>query len=298
LGSGVALVAAARRMQIPAAVVAARQATMAGQLIQAYDSAGKEDWFIDSSIAEKVITKKTLLIIVDTHSADMLEAPALYDKTERVVVIDHHRRKVNYIDDALLTYHEPNSSSASELIAELLPYLSTEPCGRMEAEALLSGITLDTRNFVLRTGVRTFEAAAYLRSRGADTVTVKKLFTESLQIHQVKNALVGNAQLYRNTAISISEEDLAEQRVAVAQAADDLLSVQGVKASFVVSQMGDGVYISARSYGECNVQLIMESLGGGGHMTMAATQLSTHTVGEAVAELKAAIDRYMNQQNV
>ena len=295
IGSGVALVALARSLKIPASVIVDRSTTMADQLIRTYEDAGHGDWFMTPAAAEKAITKRTLLIVVDTHSAPMLEAPSVYEMAERVVVIDHHRRKVDYIDNALLTYHEPNASSASELIAELLPYLSTESCGRLEAEALLSGITLDTRNFVLRTGVRTFEAAAYLRSLGADTVTVKKFFNENLNIHQLKNELVGRANLYRDTAIAVSHEDLVDRRVAVAQAADDLLSVKGVKASFVIATIGNSVYISARSFGEMNVQLIMESLGGGGHHTMAATQLTTD-VTQAEEALRAAIDRYYEEQ--
>lgn len=298
LGGGVALVAMARRMQIPAAVVVDRNATMAGQLIEMYEKAGKGDWFVSPASAEKAMSKHTLLIVVDTHSAEMLESTSLYDAAQRIVVIDHHRRKAQYIDDALLTYHESSSSSASELITELLPYLSGESCSRMEAESLLAGIVLDTRNFVLRTGVRTFEAAAYLRSLGADTVTVKRMFNESLQMYQLKNELVSNAQIYRDTAISIADEDLSAHRVAAAQAADDLLSVQGVKASFVISRMNGKVSISARSYHECNVQLIMESLGGGGHQTMAATQLSDMTVDEAADTLKTVIDRYWNEQNI
>ena len=298
LGSGVALIAAARRMQIPAAMIVDGGSTMAGQLIQAYEKAGKGEWFISPAAAEKMVTKNTLVIIVDTHSAEMLESLAVYTMADRIVLIDHHRRKVNYIDNALLTYHEPNSSSASELIAELLPYLSADSIGRMEAEALLAGIMLDTRNFVLRTGVRTFEAAAYLRGLGADTVTVKKMFTESLKIHQLRNELISGAQLYRNTAIAVADSDLSDYRVAVAQAADELLSVQGVKASFVVSKIQEQVHISARSYGEYNVQLIMESLGGGGHHTMAATQLHSLSADEAVTALKTAIERYENEMNI
>lgn len=294
LGSGVGLVSAVRQMQIPAAVVVNRSTTLAGKLLETYDNAGKEDWFIEPDIAERVITKNTLLVIVDTHSADMLESPALYKKAERVTLIDHHRRKETYLKDTVLTYQESKSSSASEMVAELLPYLSTESCGRMEAEALLAGIMLDTRNFVINTGVRTFEAAAYLRSLGAETVAVKGLFTENLKVYHAKNKIVGNAQLYRNTAISVAEEDMRDLRVAVAQAADELLSVSGVQASFVVSAVGEDVYISARSYGAYNVQVIMESLGGGGHLTMAATQLKSITAQDAVKELKAAIDRYAN----
>lgn len=297
LGSGIALVAAARQMKIPASVVVDRESSMAGSLLQAFESTGKGDYFISPAAAEKVLTKSSLLIIVDTHSVDMLESASIYNASERIVLIDHHRRKAQYIDNALLTYHEPNASSASELVAELLPYLTSEPIERTVANALLAGIALDTRNFVIRTGVHTFEAAAYLRSLGADTVAVKKMFTENLNIHRLKNELIAGAQLYNETAIAVSTDDLINDRVAVSQAADDLLTIRGVKASFVISQMGETIHISARSYGECNVQLIMESLGGGGHHTMAAAQLVSITIEEAVIELKAAIDRYKNSHS-
>lgn len=289
IGSGVALVAAVRSMQKQAILVIDRNSSMAGQLLESYDAAGKSDWFVAPAVAEKNISKKSLLIIVDTHSADMLELPSLVSLIDRVVVIDHHRRKQPPIDNLLLNYHDPSASSASELVAEMLPYLMTDACGRMEAEALLAGIMLDTRNFVIRTGVTTFEAAAYLRSAGADMVTVKKLFNENLKIHKVKNDLVSSAEVYGSTAIAVAREDLSDYRVAIAQAADDLLSVEGVKASFVVSAVQDRVHISARSYGECNVQLIMEALGGGGHREMAATQMASCTIDEAVAALKQVI---------
>ena len=292
LGSGAALAMAARRMNIPAQVVVQRKATMAGRLVDRYEQLGVTDLFIEPDTAKALVTKKTLLVIVDTHSSAILDAPELYDLAERVTVIDHHRRMVDYIKDTVLTYHEPSSSSACELVAELLPYLSDEKIGRNEAEALLAGIVLDTRNFVLRTGVRTFEAAAYLRSLGADTVTVKKLFSESLGLYRYKSDLVSQAQVYRETAIAVTDVDYTDHRTAAAQAADDLLSVQGVHASFVVTPMGNQINISARSFGDCNVQLIMESLGGGGHLTMAATQLSGRSLTEAETLLKEAIDRY------
>jgi c-di-AMP phosphodiesterase-like protein len=294
LGSAVALTVAARNLGAEAYVCARRRATMAGQLMDRYVQAGQGDLFLEPDKAQEMMTQQSLLIIVDTHSAAMLDAPELYEMAERVVVIDHHRRMVNYIQDAVLTYHESASSSACELVTELLPYLYKEKLGRMEAESLLAGIMLDTRNFVLRTGVRTFEAAAYLRSLGADTVAVKKLFSESLELYRYKNDLVSAAQIYNNTAIAVSEEDYSEHRAAAAQAADDLLTVQGVQASFVVTRMGGSVNISARSFGECNVQLIMESLGGGGHLTMAATQMKDATIHEAAARLSAAIDKYFS----
>lgn len=296
LGSAAALAVTARNLGTQAFVAVKRRSSMAEQLIARYVQAGNGELFVEPDDAESLMTKKTLLIIVDTHSAAMLDAPALYEAAERVVVIDHHRRMVNYIQDAVLTYHESSSSSACELVTELLPYLHKEKVGRIEAESLLAGIMLDTRNFVLRTGVRTFEAAAYLRSLGADTVAVKKLFSESMELYRRKTDLVAAAQMYNRTAIAFSEEDYSEHRAAAAQAADDLLTVQGVQASFVVTRMGKEINISARSFGECNVQLIMESLGGGGHLTMAATQMADTSVSDAINRLKNAIDRHFIQQ--
>lgn len=296
LGGSAALVSVINRLGIPAFAVVKQNATMAGHLIERFVDAGKGELFISPETAVKAVTKDTLLIIVDTHASSMLESPELYDLAERVVVIDHHRKMVNHIDDAVLTYHESAASSASELIAEMLPYFTDQKVSRLEAEALLAGIMLDTRNFVLRTGVRTFEAAAYLRSLGADTVSVKKMFAESLELYRRKSDLVASATMYHNTAITVADEDYANFRTAAAQAADDLLSVQGVHASFVITRMNQQIQISARSFGECNVQLIMEALGGGGHLTMAATQLTDCTVAEAGGRLKAAIDEYYQLQ--
>lgn len=294
LGSASALAMTVRNLGTQAFVCTNRQTSMAGQLIDRYEQAGVTDLFIDPNEAMPKMTRDTLLIIVDTHAATMLDAPSLYEAAQRVVVIDHHRRMVNYIQDAVLTYHESASSSACELVTELLPYLYKEKVGRLEAEALLAGIMLDTRNFVLRTGVRTFEAAAYLRRLGADTVAVKKLFSESLELYRYRNNLVSVAQIYKGAAIAAGDGDYSNHRTAAAQAADDLLTVQGVRASFVVTRMGQDVHISARSFGESNVQLVMESLGGGGHLTMAATQLTNTTVPEAVEMLKMAIDKYLS----
>lgn len=291
IGSGIALASVAQSLGIPASVVVDRSATMARLLIDRYDAS----LFMDPIIACRNITKKSLLIVVDTHSVNMLESVDLYRMAERVALIDHHRRMVNYIEDTVLTYHEAGSSSTCELITELLPYLVTDKMPRGVADALLSGIMLDTRNFVLRTGVRTFEAAAYLKGLGADTVAVKKIFSEDLELYRRKSDLVSGAVLYKRMAIAMSDDDYSAQRAAAAQAADDLLLVQGAIASFVVTPMDDFVQISARSYGECNVQLIMEALGGGGHLTMAATQLRNTTVVSAREQLLQAIDEYFEK---
>ena len=236
----------------------------------------------------------SLLIIVDTHSPNFLESKTIYERCSRVVVIDHHRMMVNHIDKALVFYHEPTASSASEMTAELVQYLGHGSLSRLESEALLSGIMLDTKNFVLRTGVRTFEAAAYLRSNGADTVEVKRLFSNSIDTYKVKYKLVSEAEIFNSCAIAVADEDIPDIRIASAQAADELLGIENVKASFVLYKTGKTVNISARSLGDLNVQIIMEQLGGGGHQTMAACQLGEIKFDEAKQKLKQAIDQVLD----
>lgn len=297
LGSAIALTVAARRMGKEAVTVVHRRTTMAGDLYDRYVDAGKADLFAEPDAIIESITPHTLLIITDTHSQTMLDCPEIYEASSRVAIIDHHRKAVNHIQDTALSYHESSSSSACELVTELLQYMGESLVGREEADALLAGIMLDTRNFVLHTGVRTFEAAAHLRRLGADTVAVKRMFSGGLEMYQMKCDLVSKAEQYHHTAIVVSEEDYSTCRAVPAQAADELLSIQGIKASFVLCVAGDEVIISARSYGECNVQLIMEALGGGGHLTMAGTQLKNTTVAEARKRLCTAIDEYFRNNH-
>ena len=201
---------------------------------------------------------------------------------------------VNHIDKALVFYHEPYASSASEITAELVQYLGNDTLSRLESEALLSGIMLDTKNFVLRTGVRTFEAAAYLRSNGADTVEVKRLFSNSIDTYKVKYKLVSEAEIFNSCAIACADEDIPDIRIASAQAADELLGIENVKASFVMYKTAKTVNISARSLGDLNVQVIMEQLGGGGHQTMAACQMEGVSTAEARERLVSIISEVVN----
>lgn len=297
LGSAIALTVAARRMGKEAVTVVRRNTTMAGDLYDRYVASGNSDLFVEPDGIIESITPRTLLIITDTHAAAMLDCPEIYEAASRVAIIDHHRKLVNHIQDTALSYHEPSSSSACEVVTELLQYMGESLISRAEADALLAGIMLDTRNFVLHTGVRTFEAAAYLRRLGADTVAVKRMFSGGLEMYQKKSDLVSKAEQYHNTAIVTTDADYSDCRAVPAQAADEMLSIQGIKASFVLCVAGDEVIISARSYGECNVQLIMEALGGGGHLTMAGAQLKNITVAEARQRLCAAIDEYFNNNH-
>lgn len=210
-----------------------------------------------------------------------------------MVVIDHHRKMVDYIDNAVIFYHEPYASSASEMVTELVQYLGNEcVLAHYHAEALLSGIMLDTKNFIMKTGVRTFEAAAYLKKMGADTVEVRKLFASSMDSYQNKTKLVASAEVYNGCAIACSDLLTDDIRVVAAQAADDLLGINGVDASFVMYEQGDTVNVSARSMGAMNVQVIMETLGGGGHLTMAAAQIADSDMPKVKQLLLNAIDDY------
>ena len=293
LGSAVALTVASRHIGTPAHVVVNRSTTMAAELMRRYESDADCDFFIEPNEALEIMSDNSLLIITDTHTATMLDAPAVYERAKRVALIDHHRKMANCITGLDLEYHESSTSSACELVTELLPYMGNDLVGCQEAEALLAGIMLDTRNFVLRTGVRTFEAAAYLRRLGADTVSVKRMFADSLELYQRKSVLVTNATVYRRVAIAVTDEDYSTMRAAAAQAADELLTVNDILASFVICRIGEEINISARSYGGFNVQLVMEALGGGGHLTMAGAQLRDMTADEAQRLLIERIDEYM-----
>lgn len=293
LGAAVALTAVSRSMGKPAYTVYNPQTTLAKELVTRYRHLCKDELLIEVDEALPLITSKTLLIITDTHHPAMLDFPELYQKAESVAVIDHHRKMVEYIDDAVLFYHEPNASSASEIVAELIQYMPDTHISRLEAEALLSGIMLDTRSFVMKAGVRTFEAAAYLRKLGADTVEVKRMFSESFSTYQKKAKIMSSAQWYRNTAIAFETEGGTETRIAASQAADELLGVKDVQAAFALFADENNINISARSLGSFNVQLVMEAMGGGGHQTMAGALLPNTTLEEAADLLKRSIDKHL-----
>ena len=298
VGSAIGVLRICKICDVPAVIAVRRDATLAGSLIDALCRAGQKDDFIDPKDALPIISKRTLCIVVDTYQVGLVESKDILEKCGKVAVIDHHRKGVGYIENPALVCHEPYSSSASELVTELLQYVGErdDKPNRVEAEGLLSGIMLDTRDFTLHTGVRTFEAAAALRRYGAETERVRQLFDVTMVEYNAKADLVEKARMYKNCAISVSGEVAPEARVAIAQAANDLLTIQGVDASFVAVQVGTGVNISARSLGAVNVQVIMESLGGGGHQTMAAAQLKHITPEAARARIEGAIDKYYASQ--
>ncbi len=297
LGSAVGLYKGVRLLGKPAAIVLNRGKNLAYPLYDRLADNGYEDAFLEPEAAMGLVGRKTLLIVTDTHIPHILESEELYRQCKSVVVVDHHRKMVNHIDNAVIFYHEPYASSASEMVTELLQYFGDKiKIGRMEAEALLSGIMLDTKNFVIRTGVRTFEAAAYLRKLGADTVEVRKLFSNSMDSYQRKTRLVSSAEIYRSCAIACgsSSDDI---KIVAPQAADELLGISGVDASFVLYEYDGGVSLSARSMGALNVQIIMEKLGGGGHHTMAGAQIEGINMEDARQKLLEAIDSYYDEKN-
>ena len=296
VGAAIGICRAATALGKPAKIAVNEKTTLAQPLI-AYMRAQGADVFVSPEAAEHMLTEKSLLIVVDTHKTGFVESPELYAKAPQVVVIDHHRKNVDYIQNAVIFYHEPHASSTCELVTELLQYLGKKPLVTpVEANALLAGIMLDTKEFVLRTGVRTFEAAAYLRARGADTVTVKGFFAGSMENRKLRGQIVLNAKSHRRCAVSAADFAAKDLRVICAQAADELLTVSDVDASFVLFETDGTANISARSMGKVNVQLIMESLGGGGHQTMSAAQLADTALPDAEKQLYAAIDAYFENQ--
>ena len=276
-------------------VVIESEASMAHELIDYVQTNSDTEIFTTPREAIHALTAKSMLIIVDTHIVTSLESRELYERCKKVVVIDHHRKAVNHIDNALVFCHEPSASSACEMCSEIISYLDDKPLGYIQADAMLSGIMLDTKNFVIKTGVRTFEAAAYLRRKGANTLTVKELFSGSIDTYREKVDIVVRSEMYRGCAISTSVSQAGDIRLAAAQAADEMLSLKGVAASFVIFEDPQKINISARSYGRVNVQLMMEKIGGGGHQTMAATQLYDTTLEEARQKLTAAIDAVLDE---
>ena len=297
IGSAIGVLRICKICGVPAVIAVNSDATLAGPLLKTFIDAGEGHNFIPPDQTLDVITPRTLLIVVDTYQKRLLESQKIYEKCKRIVVIDHHRMAVGHIDNPLLLYHEPYASSASELVCELLQFLPKEDnITALEAQALLAGIMLDTRSFALHVGVRTFEAAAWLRSRGAQTADTKLLFNTSKEEYEARAHIVESAYIYKGCAIALSEELDAGMNVVLPMAANDLLTINGVDASFVAVAKNGGVNISARSMGALNVQVILEPLGGGGHLMMAGAQLHDCALQDAETRIREQIDIYRAAQ--
>lgn len=235
------------------------------------------------------------MVVVDNHKPSFTEAPELLDLTDKVVLIDHHRRGAEFIKDPMLIYLEPYASSTCELVTEVLYYMSERMAmTKFEADALLAGITVDTKNFTFQTGVRTFEAASILKRAGADTTSVRQFFRDDFDTFLYKAEVVKNSRIvFEKIAIGILERDMEDSVLIAAQAANDLLNINGVEASFVLTLSEEKVHVSGRSLGSISVQLILEKLGGGGHLTSAGTQIEGISIEQGEKMLIDVIDEYM-----
>ncbi|MBC8062357.1 MAG: DHH family phosphoesterase [Clostridiaceae bacterium] len=253
-----------------------------------------KDTFINAEECKQIIDEKSLIILVDVHNKGYVQNPEIMALSKKFVMIDHHRKSQDCFEGAIISYIEPYASSASEMVTEMLQYMVDNPkIKQIEAEALLAGICVDTKNFYFKTGVRTFEAASFLRRLGADTIDIKKMFSNNLETYIKKADIIKSAMVEKNIAIAVCPAEITDSVIA-AQAADELLNITGIQASFVIVKIDKDVFISGRSLGDINVQVILEDLGGGGHMTMAGTRFQA-TTEEAVKMLKDAIDKYLRE---
>lgn len=258
-----------------------------------------EEVFINKQEAKSKISPDTLLIVVDTHKKSYVEDPELLDEVNKIVIIDHHRKSTEFIDEATLVFQEVYASSAAELVTELIEYSQKNvKLSELEVQGLYAGIMMDTKNFTFKTGVRTFEAAAYLRKCGADIIRVKKWFQSDLETYSIISEIVSNAEIVNdNIAISIFDKGDINSNVICAKAADELLSISNITASFVIGHLGEKVCISGRSIGDINVQMILEKLGGGGHITLAGAQVEGMKIEEVKQELIKCINEYFSESS-
>lgn len=294
IGSALGIYRLARTLAKPAYIVNESTGQTISPLIESVQKEEEEEIFIDKAKALSQITQETLLIIVDTHKKSYVEVPELLEKTSKIAIIDHHRRGTDFIENATITFHEVYASSAAELVTEILQYVETPVTLKtVETEALYAGIMMDTKNFTFKTGVRTFEAAAYLRKFGVDIIKVKKWFQSDLESYKTISQVVKNAEIVHNTiAVSIYEKEDKNANLICAKSADELLTISDITASFVIGDVGEKVCISGRSIGDINVQVILEKLGGGGHITLAGAQVEGMTKQEVKQELIKKIDEY------
>ena len=258
----------------------------------------EEDMFLKNDQAKEIIDINTLLVIVDVNRPSYLECAELLDYTKTVVIFDHHRQTNEAIDSAVLSYIEPYASSTSEMIAEILQYIGGDlKLKSIEADALYAGIMIDTNNFLTKTGVRTFEAAAFLRRNGADVTRIRKCFRSEISEYKVKAEAINTTEIYLDHfAIAVCVgNDVDSPTILAAQIANELLNVIDMKATFVLTEFGGKIYISARSIDEVNVQVIMEKLGGGGHLSVAGSQLENCTIEEAIDKLKSTLSTMIEE---
>ncbi|KRQ85970.1 Bifunctional oligoribonuclease and PAP phosphatase NrnA [Caloramator mitchellensis] len=267
------------------------------KIMEKVNNRGYEGVFITNETANLIVKETTLIIVVDVHRKSFVEYPELLDKVRNIVVIDHHRKSVDFIDNATISYIEPYASSTAELVTELIQYMVEKvELKDVEAQALMVGIYVDTKNFTHKTGTRTFEAAGFLKKMGADLIEVKKLFADDFKTFIQRVELIKSAEIKNGIAIALHRGHV-DNFIIVPQAADDLLKIDGIEASFVLANVDNEVMISGRSLGDINVQLILESIGGGGHMTIAGARLSNISIDDAKKLLEQAINKYLKESD-
>lgn len=298
IGSALGIYRLAKSLDKKAYIVATTDGLALKELIQSLSEDEEyKDIIINNEIADNLITSETLLTVVDTNKANYVEVPELLDKTSKIAIIDHHRRSTDFIKDSILTFHEVYASSAAELVTEILQYTEIQPkLTTIEAEALYAGIMMDTKNFTFKTGVRTFEAAAYLRRYGVDIIKVKKWFQTDLETYKKIMNIIEKTEIVKDIiGISTYESEDKDAGIVCAKAADELLTIGNITTSFVIGTTETGISVSGRSVGEINVQLILEKMGGGGHSTVAGVQITGKTIYEVKQELLEKIDEYFEE---
>jgi len=300
IGAALGIFRMATHLQKSAYIVTNKEAKAIRELMENLQK--EEDYknsIINKEEAKGIVNENTLIVVVDTHKRNYVEDPELLEKTSKIVIIDHHRRSADFINNSILTFQEVYASSTAELVTEIIQYVQTSfELKLIEAEALYAGIMVDTKNFTFKTGVRTFEAAAYLRKLGVDIIKIKKWFQSDMEDYNKIAEVVRNSEMIKeNIAVSIYEGDEKETNLICAKAADELLTIGNITASFVLGKAGDRVLISGRSIGDINVQVILEKLGGGGHITLAGAQIENQTIEQAKEQLIQKINEYFEENN-
>lgn len=299
LGAGIGVYACAKLLETPANIVINEVTSAVAALHSKVVESNHypEDVFVTGQGAMSYVTDKTLLVVVDVNRPSYTEHEELFGYIKNVVVFDHHRASSDLIENPVLSYVEPYASSTCEMVSELIRYISDKvKLDALESDALLAGITVDTKNFVINTGVKTFEAAAFLRRNGADVIRVKSLFKNDMASYKAKATAVRDCHIYKdNIAISVCPSNVENPTVVAAQAADELLDIAGIKASFVMTEIDNTIYISARSLDTINVQLVMEAMGGGGHLAVAGAQVVDSTIEAVLESLKDVLDKYLEE---
>ncbi len=292
-GSAVGLTSVVKQLGRDCKIILNNDITAIGYFLNKLNKESKyDDLFISVEEAKSDLDGQTLVIIVDVHNKSYVADLPLVDKAPRKVIIDHHRRSPDMIEHDILNYIEVYASSTSEMVTEIIQYMVDKPkLTRTEAEGLLAGIFMDTKGFSFKTGVRTFDAASFLKSLGADPIEIKKMFTDDLEDYLLIAETIKSAEVKDNTAIAITPKNI--DTVIIAKAADELLNISGISVSFVLGEVNNDIYISGRSVGDINVQVVLEALGGGGHMNIAGVKISNKTIEEVIIELKEAMKKYL-----